>query len=300
MSGPLPQPDDAKTPPPAGGGGGGEGVLRSRVVRPPGGGGDAGGARAEGVWRRPIEPDTVSARLTVLVHELSGLLDGSMRHMAMLVRESEHGGDGAPVSGRLRTVQAAMEKMADAIRHAAGGPPTAWLQHACGLSLADAARYAAGIMEPVAQDRGIAVRTESGVELEGLPPGHMYSVLVNALRNAIEACVAAGHQSGGHEIVLVARAEQRGFVQWAVLEVWDTGVGPPPSASVSEARRVFEPGFTTKAGGVGVGLALSRQIVEQLGGFITLSGREDGPKRGAVLRVAYPALAPNAPVDPIG
>jgi signal transduction histidine kinase len=67
-----------------------------------------------------------------------------------------------------------------------------------------------------------------------------------------------------------------------VVEVADRGKG----LSDEEARRAFEPFFTTRlSGGTGLGLAIAREIVERHGGEIHLGPRDGG---GAVARVSLP------------
>ena len=55
----------------------------------------------------------------------------------------------------------------------------------------------------------------------------------------------------------------------ALIEIRDTGAG------IANPDNLFVPFFTTKPGGSGIGLALSRQIVEGHGGTLTLENRSD-------------------------
>jgi two-component system nitrogen regulation sensor histidine kinase NtrY len=94
-------------------------------------------------------------------------------------------------------------------------------------------------------------------------------VLINLLRNAVEA-------GGDNEVILSwRRVDTRVWV-----EVIDLGPGAPPSGNL------FVPFFTTKVNGAGIGLALSRQIVEAQGGTLELHAREG--ERGVVARVSLP------------
>lgn len=94
-------------------------------------------------------------------------------------------------------------------------------------------------------------------------------VLINLLRNALEA-------GGDEEVVLRWHADG----DRARIEVIDGGAGPPPG------ENLFVPFFTTKQGGSGIGLVLSRQIVEAQQGTLTLEPRADG--QGAVATVLLP------------
>jgi len=95
-------------------------------------------------------------------------------------------------------------------------------------------------------------------------------VLINLLRNAVEA-------GDGEEVLLSwRRMDAR-----VLVEVSDRGPGLPASGNL------FVPFFTTKAHGAGIGLALSRQIVEAQDGTLELHGR-DG-ERGVVARVSLPS-----------
>jgi signal transduction histidine kinase len=101
--------------------------------------------------------------------------------------------------------------------------------------------------------------------------------LENVLKNAMDA-VAGG---GGRISVQGTHLEPK----WVTLLISDSGPGVPP-----EIRdRIFDPGVTTKQGGWGVGLALTRRIVQGVhGGRIDLI---EGRGRGATFQVRLPVAA---------
>lgn len=98
--------------------------------------------------------------------------------------------------------------------------------------------------------------------------------LENVVKNALDA--VAG--TGGSITISATPAEGR----WVVLRIKDTGPGVAP-----EIRdQLFEPGVTTKSGGWGVGLTLTRRIIEGVhGGRIELLDRWE---RGATFQVRLP------------
>ena len=78
-----------------------------------------------------------------------------------------------------------------------------------------------------------------------------------------------------------------GTGQAVEIRVEDDGPGLPETANL------FVPFFTTKPQGTGIGLVLSRQIAENLGGTLTLQDRTDA--RGCVARLVLPARGAAAP-----
>lgn len=103
-------------------------------------------------------------------------------------------------------------------------------------------------------------------------------VLLNLVRNAIEAMNEAGHRGG--TIVIEAEQTDDGHVE---ISVRDTGPGFPAELLVDQ----FPPFSSTKAEGLGVGLSLSRSIVEAHGGRLITAGDD---ARGAVVRFTLPTV----------
>jgi nitrogen fixation/metabolism regulation signal transduction histidine kinase len=97
-------------------------------------------------------------------------------------------------------------------------------------------------------------------------------VLRNLVKNACEA------QPGGGRVVVTTRAEA-GKV---AIEVADDG----PGMDAAVLARVFEPGYSTKGRGSGVGLTVSRRVIEQHGGTIDV---DTAPGKGTRVTVHVPA-----------
>jgi signal transduction histidine kinase len=86
-------------------------------------------------------------------------------------------------------------------------------------------------------------------------------VVLNLVLNAVDAMVEAGTRP--RILSMQSRANDNGVL----VSVRDTG----PGLSASDAEQVFEPFYTTKTDGIGIGLAISRSIVEAHGGSIWAS-----------------------------
>ena len=107
--------------------------------------------------------------------------------------------------------------------------------------------------------------------------------VVNLVDNAAQALTDPGWRPPeSHERSITIRTETAGlFVRIAVI---DTGPGIDASTRV----KIFEPLFTTKGFGVGLGLPTARQLVEQHGGTLTV---ESEPGHGATFAISLPRLA---------
>ena len=92
----------------------------------------------------------------------------------------------------------------------------------------------------------------------------MEQVLINLIKNAVESI------EGNPTVVISTRADHPGHRY--EISVADNGTGISPDAADS----VFLPFFTTKSGGSGIGLSLSRQIISMHGGTITFDSSPSG------------------------
>ena len=108
-------------------------------------------------------------------------------------------------------------------------------------------------------------------------PIQLQQVLLNLVRNGLEAMAGAGEP---RELTVRAHSPQAGEV---VISVSDSGMGLTDDV----AARLFETFFTTKPTGLGLGLPISRSIVEAHGGSLTAT---PNPDRGTTFSLKLPAV----------
>jgi two-component system, NtrC family, sensor kinase len=107
--------------------------------------------------------------------------------------------------------------------------------------------------------------------------GHLRQVFVALAVNAVEA------MPGGGRLLIRTRVEDgahEGLAPRVLVEFADSGPGIPEG----EAQRIFEPFYTNKKNGAGLGLAISYSIVERHGGVLSVSSSGSG----TIFRVALP------------
>jgi signal transduction histidine kinase/putative methionine-R-sulfoxide reductase with GAF domain len=102
----------------------------------------------------------------------------------------------------------------------------------------------------------------------------MKQVILNLLLNAIQAMPKGGR--------LGLSGQVSADDQWVQFSILDSGVGIPPE----DMDKLFDPFFSTKEGGVGLGLSIAHRIIDQHSGKIEIESR---PEQGTVFKLWLPA-----------
>jgi signal transduction histidine kinase len=138
-------------------------------------------------------------------------------------------------------------------------------------------REVQGLMSPNLESRELQLVVESSPDLlVRADGGHLKQVLINLARNAAEAIDGKG------TVTLRARSARAQLdgreTDAVILEVSDTGKGIPPEVE----KRLFDPFFSTKETGTGLGLPISARLIQKQGGTLQYQTR---PGRGTTFGV---------------
>jgi signal transduction histidine kinase len=185
------------------------------------------------------------------LHMLAGVspdLDGARETARRMVRDAERAAD---VIARLRGLLAKKETALEP------------------LNLNEAAREVIALSLGELQRNRVTLRSELAEELPAVNGDRiqLQQVILNLLLNASQAMRDVDDRP--RELIVRTEPDDNEHVR---LTVRDAGVGFPPK----DTDKLFEPFYTTKTGGMGVGLSVSRTIVETHGGQLRAAGN-DGP-----------------------
>lgn len=160
-------------------------------------------------------------------------------------------------------------------------------EHRTAIQFDDVAREAIDLMRPDLQANGIFIETEFKDHLPAIYADRvqLQQVILNLIRNAIEA-MNATHEA--KRLRLATRYDERSAV---ILSVEDSGRG----MAAADVERAFVPFFTTKSGGMGLGLAICQAIIEGHAGILRIVKADAA---GCVFEVEMP-VANDAPRDEI-
>ena len=138
---------------------------------------------------------------------------------------------------------------------------------------------------PQAERAGVKLRTDlaQGSMMAMLDVPHVKQAVLNLMLNAVQAIERRGADSTSRprEIILKTIAPSRTDDGMVHLHVIDTGPGIDPAT----LERIFDPYFTTRSGGTGLGLPMTRRIIESLDGRVEVVSE---PGKGSDFVIALP------------
>jgi two-component system, NtrC family, sensor histidine kinase HydH len=185
---------------------------------------------------------------------------------------------------RLRIVQQEVARIETTIQELldfARPPKLRRVQH----DVRDTLRRALNLVAGRAQQSEVVIEERLGDEPRFIDadPEQLHQVFINLLLNAIEAMPSGGKLAVTVEEPAALWEREGGLSTRSLLQIVfrDTGTGIPAQVML----RLFEPFVTSKERGIGLGLAISRQIMQEHGGRLTAS---NPPPGGAMFVVEVP------------
>jgi PAS domain S-box-containing protein len=212
-----------------------------------------------------------------LAHEVSQPISGAMTNANVCLRKlGSDKPDLEEVRGAVTRIVRDAQRAADIVGRIRSQFEKGALNREV-LDVNEIIRETVAVLRSEAERYNISARTELAADLPQIIGDRvqLQQVTMNLIINSLEAMKEVG---GMRELAIKS---QRGENEQVLVTVSDTGVGFPPQL----AEQIFDPFFTTKPRGTGMGLRISRSIIEAHGGRLRAAAN-DGP--GATFAFSVP------------
>lgn len=224
---------------------------------------------------------TMGEMASALAHELNQPLAAIVNYARGSIRRLD-GGKTEPVqlSDALRRIAEQGERSGEIIRRLRAFMRKSELRRAS-TEINDVVREAVDLASLEARHRHVQLRLQlaDGLPLLMADGIQIEQVVLNLVRNAMEAMHSVS--SATREVVIRTALRADGYLE---VSVADTG----PGLQTDETDGLFEAFYTTKEDGMGMGLSISRSIIEAHGGRLSANNR---PQGGAIFTFTLPPLS---------
>jgi PAS domain S-box-containing protein len=215
-----------------------------------------------------------------LAHELNQPLAAIVNYIqACLERMKGRGGDYDELRDDMEQAAAQAERAGEIIEHVRNFVHKREPERTA-VDINDLVKEAVDLLRSEMRHHGIQLRLDLADSLPPVlaEPIQIEQVIVNLVRNSLEA-MSAGGRDARHLNIETLRAAG----DWVEIAVRDTGAG----LSAGAAEWIFDPFFTTKPDGMGMGLSISRSIIEAHGGRLWAV---PNPDCGVTFRFTLPII----------
>jgi signal transduction histidine kinase len=211
-----------------------------------------------------------------VAHEVRNPL-AAIRSITQLIRDEQ-----PPADEQASLLGDVIEEV-DRIDHTVSGLLGLAREHPSNVSSCDVGALcddAIRFIAPLMRKRGIHLVLELGVSASvRVDPREFRQILLNLILNAYEACEV------GNTITIATSASSTTGYPCVLFSIADTGSG----IEVEALQQVFDPFFTTKQNGSGLGLPISRKLVRQYGGELTIMSTRG---HGTAVTISLPLAEP--------
>jgi PAS domain S-box-containing protein len=242
--------------------------------------------QAQGDLERINRVTTMGELAASLAHEVNQPIGGVLINANVCLRKLGHDNpDLDEARAAVTRIQRDAQRAADVIGRIRSQFEKATLNREV-LDINDIIRETAGLLRSEAVRYNISVRTQLAADLPQIIGDRvqLQQVAMNLIVNSIEAMKDV---EGIRELAIKS---QRAESEQLLVTVSDTGMGFPPHL----AEQIFAPFFTTKPHGTGMGLRISRSIIESHGGHLWAVGASE---RGATFHLNLPARYHGSQID---
>jgi PAS domain S-box-containing protein len=242
--------------------------------------------QAQGDLVRINRVTTMGELAASLAHEVNQPISGVLINANVCLRKLGHDNpDLDEARAAVTRIQRDAQRAADVIGRIRSQFEKATLNREL-LDVNDIIRETAGLLRSEAVRYNISVRTELAADLPQIIGDRvqLQQVAMNLIVNSLEAMKDV---KGIRELAIKS---QRGENEQLLVTVSDTGMGFPPQF----AEQIFDQFFTTKPHGTGMGLRISRSIIESHGGRLWAVS---APERGATFHLSLPAAPHRSRID---
>jgi PAS domain S-box-containing protein len=242
--------------------------------------------QAQGDLVRINRVTTMGELAASLAHEVNQPISGVLINANVCLRKLGHDNpDLDEARAAVTRIQRDAQRAADVIGRIRSQFEKATLNREL-LDVNDIIRETAGLLRSEAVRYNISVRTELAADLPQIIGDRvqLQQVAMNLIVNSLEAMKDV---KGIRELAIKS---QRGENEQLLVTVSDTGMGFPPQF----AEQIFDQFFTTKPHGTGMGLRISRSIIESHGGRLWAVS---APERGAIFHLSLPAAPHRSRID---
>lgn len=219
------------------------------------------------VRERKIQSDRVAALQTMtagLAHEIRNPLNAAKLQLELLERRLRRQSDDPKMIEPVGLAHHEIQRLTALLNEflAFARPPDVARRDNDVVAIA---RHVLELERPLAERNGVTLTLEGApVAVAAVDPGKLHQILQNLVRNALEAAPPNGH-------VVVAVALEAGDLH---LIVSDDGHGMPEEVRT----RIYEPFFSTKEAGTGMGMAIVHNFVAMHGGTIDIASDHTGTR----------------------